>query len=65
MAKCSIVMTNGDRYEGESIDNIPNGKGTMWYAGTGVKYEGDWSDGQRHGRELLSLLVGSAITETG
>ena len=37
------------KYKGEIINAEPNGIGTLIYPG-GHKYEGDWKDGEQHGR---------------
>ncbi len=46
--KGSFTNENGDLYEGEMLDGIPNGQGTMKYA-DGTVYEGNWIDGKREG----------------
>jgi hypothetical protein len=33
--KGAMKMPNGDQYDGETLDEIPNGEGTMIFAETG------------------------------
>jgi hypothetical protein len=53
-----ILMSNGDLYEGELIDKVPNGQGTMTYAATGAKYQGEWLKGKRQGSGTLEYPSG-------
>ena len=39
-----IFFENGDRYEGEILGSMPQGKGTMHYK-DGTYLEGKWVDG--------------------
>ena len=46
------------KYEGEIVDGIPAGLGTLTYPG-GHKYEGDWKDGEQHGQGAMTYKSGS------
>ena len=39
-------------YEGEIIDNLKEGKGTLLYA-NGDKYEGEWKHNLKEGKGIL------------
>jgi hypothetical protein len=52
-----IMLAKNQWYEGELLDNIPNGKGTMTYANRD-RYEGDWCEGKRHGCGTLESAKG-------
>jgi len=41
---------NGNTYEGEWINFKPDGFGIMTFADDGSIYEGQFKDGQRHGK---------------
>ena len=45
------------KYEGETINEEPNGIGTLIYPG-GHKYEGDWKDGEQYGRGIFTWSDG-------
>ncbi len=40
----TIFFDNGDYYEGEAVDRVPNGQGTMYYE-SGVTRTGFWHNG--------------------
>jgi hypothetical protein len=44
------------RYEGELLNGIRHGKGSMEWSGR-CRYEGDWKMGQRHGEGTLFSLI--------
>ena len=41
---------NGDYYIGDLKDDIPNGKGILYYKGGKIKYEGEFIDGDYNGK---------------
>ena len=45
------------KYEGEIINEEPNGIGPLIYPG-GHKYAGDWKDGEQHGRGVFTWSDG-------
>jgi hypothetical protein len=45
--KGAVAMPNGNQYDGETLDELPNGRGTMIFVETGDKYEGSWVEGKR------------------
>ena len=49
------------KYEGETINEEPNGIGTLTYPG-GNKYEGEWKDGEQHGRGTFTWSDGKKYT---
>ena len=49
------------KYEGEIINEEPNGIGALTYPG-GHKYEGDWKDGEQHGRGTFTWSDGRKYT---
>ncbi len=44
-----LNYSNGNRYEGEIVNNHPHGFGIL-YCANGNRYEGDWVDGKRQGK---------------
>lgn len=50
--KATILYSNGDRYEGEILDNKRNGFGTYYYNG-GERYQGMWENNTKHGRGTM------------
>ena len=48
---------NGDRYEGEWKDGVPNGNGKMTYASGGI-YIGNWLSGNKHGEGKMTYANG-------
>ncbi len=60
-ANIIISKSWGDGYYiGESINDIPNGKGTQTWS-NGDKYVGEFSDGSRNGYGIYTKLDGSII----
>ena len=55
-----ITYPNGDKYEGDIVSNIPQGKGKMKYK-TGDVYEGDFSNGVPHGKGIKKFKDGGVI----
>ncbi len=49
------------KYEGETINEEPNGIGTLIYPG-GHKYEGNWKDGEQYGRGIFTWSDGRKYT---
>ena len=47
--KGTYYFANGNRYEGDWVDNKRTGKGTFYFA-RGGRYEGDWVDNKRTGK---------------
>jgi hypothetical protein len=41
-------------FQGELLDNLPHGQGTMKYAGE-ITYTSDWVNGEMHGYSRLTL----------
>lgn len=51
------VFADGDSYEGEFVEGVPYGVGKLVLAdGT---YEGEWSEGNEHGKLVVAVQVGS------
>lgn len=48
-----LAWDNGDRYVGEWLGGLMDGKGT-WFGADGDRYEGEWRNGERHGRGLFA-----------
>jgi hypothetical protein len=42
-----------DEYEGEIVNNIPNGRGIFYKKKSSPEYIGHWLDGQRHGKGIF------------
>jgi hypothetical protein len=55
-------MPNGDHYKGETLDEIPNGRGIMSYSETGDKYEGLWAEGRRKGYGIIKYANGDTFS---
>ncbi len=50
------IETDEGLYNGQSINRIPNGYGTMEYFGDDFKiYYGEWKNGRKHGHGTLSI----------
>ena len=53
----TIILENGDKYIGEVVNNLKNGKGTLYFnQNNGCvknKYEGDWKDDVKEGKGIL------------
>jgi hypothetical protein len=52
------TLPNGDVYEGDLVNGLRHGKGTMRYA-KGGSYEGDWKKNQKHGRGKETFADGA------
>jgi len=52
----TVIPGTGTRYEGQTRDGKPWGRGTMTYK-NGEVYSGDWERGLRHGRGRLKYPV--------
>ena len=46
-----LIFTNGDRYKGQVLNGVPDGKG-ICYCNDGVRYEGDWRNNKRDGKGI-------------
>lgn len=55
--RCVIDYKNGRRYDGQCVDEKPEGRGRMKLIG-GDLYEGDFHDGQFHGRGIYRWASG-------
>ena len=55
-----LTFPNGDRYEGEVLFGLANGKGTMHFA-SGEVYTGEWSNGKINGRGVLKYPETNSI----
>jgi hypothetical protein len=49
--------TNGNKYEGQWVENLKHGRGKMTYA-NGDVYEGDWVNDERCGPGVLLTISG-------
>jgi len=47
--KATAFYTNGDKYEGDFLDGIRQGRGIYRYDVNGNNYEGDWVENAKHG----------------
>jgi hypothetical protein len=54
-----ITMSNGDRYEGETLNNEPHGKGTLTGANAEYVYEGDFVLGKPTGKGKVTFKNGN------
>jgi hypothetical protein len=53
-----------DIYEGDQVDGLKHGKGTMYYMG-GDRYEGDWVQGMEHGHGSKDFAIKDRESEGG
>jgi hypothetical protein len=60
-SKGAVVMPNGDQYDGETLDELPNGRGTMIFVETGERYEGSWVEGKRTGYGRVTYANGDSF----
>lgn len=53
-----LTYANGDRYEGEMINGVREGKGIYFYH-NGDKYEGWWQGNKKNGmgRSIIKTLI--------
>ena len=52
-AHVQLILPDGGRYEGESRNGKPHGRGIETWPSRGVVYEGEWYEGERHGQGVL------------
>ncbi len=57
IGKLTYKYPNGDAYNGQTINNKPNGQGTMIYSNNDL-YEGEWREGLKHGKGTLKISLG-------
>ena len=55
-----IEYDNGEYYIGDLINDIPNGKGIMYYSNNTIKYEGDFKKGKFEGNGKLIFEDGQS-----
>jgi hypothetical protein len=55
--KGTYQFVNGNKYEGEWIDDFKSGYGVLHYA-NGEKYEGFWENDKAHGKGTLTYIHG-------
>jgi len=60
-ARGKEISPSGDVYEGDLIDGVPHGKGTLTFS-YGDVYEGDFVDGKFHGKGTLTLPDGTVYS---
>ena len=53
--------SDSGKYEGEIKNGLPNGMGIMIWWSAGLKYVGEWKDGQRTGQGTLTLRNGDKL----
>lgn len=56
--------SNGDKYEGEWLNDDKNGQGVYYYA-NGDVYEGEWMNGKLNGRGNEGIKRVGKLTEAG
>jgi len=49
-----LTKSNGDTYEGETVNGKPHGKGKLTYYVNGTVYEGDFVNGEPHGKGKIT-----------
>jgi hypothetical protein len=57
-------MALADIYEGDSVDGLKHGRGTMYYMG-GDRYEGEWVHGMEHGYGSKDFAIKDRDSEGG
>jgi hypothetical protein len=61
-----ITLPDGDTYEGDLMDGIPHGKGTLTSKmSEGTIYEGDWVNGKRHGKGIIKQKKNGKVLYKG
>jgi len=50
-------LVNGDKYEGQFVNNMFQGKGIYLFLGQNLKYEGEFMQGRQHGFGTLIDMV--------
>ena len=53
-----INYNNGERYVGQIINGLREGKGT-YYFNNGDRYEGDWRNGKMEGKGIMYWISGN------
>ena len=61
MARETIDLPDGGRYEGAFRAGLPNGHGVR-VEPDGERYEGDWQDGKEHGHGMITWPDGCHYT---
>lgn len=56
--KGTYIFPNGNRYEGEWMDDMKSGYGILFYV-NGEKYEGFWELDKAHGKGTLTYINGT------
>jgi hypothetical protein len=54
----SLTLDNSDHFTGSFVAGVKQGSGRMEYASSGIVYEGEWRDNQRHGNGCLTWPTG-------
>jgi hypothetical protein len=57
----SVTLPAGDRYEGQSVNGLPDGQGTYTYA-NGSVYTGQFRAGKKNGRGAFKFSSGDTYT---
>lgn len=57
-----LFWANGNRYEGQYFNNLPEGYGKLIY-NTGITYVGHFHEGQYHGKGTLTTYEGEYVGE--
>lgn len=58
--KVEYRYQSGDYYEGEFVNNKPNGRGVCYFS-NGDVYTGQFQDGLRHGKGTLIQFDGNKV----
>ena len=57
-----IVFPSGDIYEGDTVNELPEGEGKMTFR-DGTIYTGEWKDGKKHGKGKKTFATDSIYRE--